>query len=230
MHSAQPRRRPVRSYVRREGRMTAAQERALQELWPRYGIELENNSIDPRSLFGREAPLMLEIGFGNGDALIQMAAAHPENDYIGMEVHRPGVGSLMLRLEQDGIENVRVIATDASEALPCFPDGSLDAAYLFFPDPWPKKRHHKRRLVQPRFVEVLTRKLKPGAVFHLATDWHDYAEQMLAVLEQQAQLENLAGRGCYAPRLVERPRTRFERRGLRLGHGVWDLAFRRRAV
>jgi tRNA (guanine-N7-)-methyltransferase len=230
MQSAQPRHRPVRSYVRREGRMTAAQERALQDLWPRYGIEPEQNSLDPCSLFGRDAPLMLEIGFGNGDALIRMAAAHPENDYIGMEVHRPGVGSLMLRLEQEGIENVRVIATDASEALPRFPDGSLDAAYLFFPDPWPKKRHHKRRLVQPRFVEVLTRKLKRGAVIHLATDWQDYAEQMLAVLEQQAQLENLAGRGCYAPRLAERPRTRFERRGLRLGHGVWDLAFRRRAL
>ncbi len=230
MHTAEPRLRPVRSYVRREGRMTAAQERALSELWPRYGVDAGDETIDPHSLFARAAPLLLEIGFGNGDALARMAAAHPDRNYLGIEVHRPGVGSLMLQLEREGIGNVRVIADDAGEVLSRLPDTSLDAVYLFFPDPWPKKRHHKRRLVQTLFVDRLWHKLRPGAVFHLATDWQDYAEQMLAVLGAHAGYHNLAGADGYTARLPERPETRFERRGLRLGHGVWDLAFRRRVA
>ena len=209
--------------------MTAAQERALSELWPKYGIEDGQEAIDPQALFGRHAPLMLEIGFGNGEALAHMAANHPGNDYLGIEVHRPGVGSLLLQLARAGTENVRVITSDASETLARLPDACLDAVYLVFPDPWPKKRHHKRRLVQPRFVDRLWHKLRPGAVFRLATDWQDYAEHMLAVLGAHPGYENLAPGGGYTVRLPERPQTRFERRGLRLGHGVWDLAFRRRA-
>jgi tRNA (guanine-N7-)-methyltransferase len=228
MNAAEAHLRPIRSFVRREGRMTAAQERALSELWPKYGVDDNRGDIDPQALFHRPAPLMLEIGFGNGEALARMAADHPENNYLGIEVHRPGVGSLLLQLDRDETANVRVIAADASETLARLPDACLDAVYLFFPDPWPKKRHHKRRLVQPQFVDRLWHKLRPGAVFHLATDWQDYAEQMLTVLRAHPGYENLAPGGDYTERLPGRPQTRFECRGLRLGHGVWDLAFRRR--
>lgn len=208
--------------------MTDAQRRALVELWPRYGIDAGDTPIDFATAFGRMAPVHLEIGFGNGDAIASMAAAHPENNYFGIEVHRPGVGGLMRRCAAERLENVRVMSSDAKEVLEKqIPANSLAAAYLFFPDPWPKKRHHKRRLVQPELVALLRERMAIGGVLRLATDWKDYAEQMLAVLSADPELENLAGAGKYAERPPERPLTRFEHRGLRLGHGVWDLAFRR---
>jgi len=218
--------RPVRSFVRREGRMTHAQRRALDELGPRYGLPHDQGVLDLDGAFGRSAPRVLEIGFGMGDALAEMAAAHPEQDYLGVEVHRPGVGSLLLKLDDLGLSNVRVLCADAVQVLKgCLADHALDAVHIFFPDPWPKKRHHKRRLVQPAFVELVRRKLKPGGRLHLATDWEDYAQHMLEVLETTAGLRNAAGPGGFAPRPDYRPLTKFERRGQRLGHGVWDLIF-----
>lgn len=208
--------------------MTAAQKRALAELYPRYGLTPGDGPIDFAAAFGRAAPVAVEIGFGNGDALARQAAAHPEIDYLGIEVHRPGVGRLLARVAAEGLANVRVVCADAKEILARHvPDDSLAAVYVLFPDPWPKKRHHKRRLVQPDFVQLVRHKLKPGGVLHLATDWEDYAQQMMAVLSQTPGLENLAGPGNYAERPTERPLTRFERRGRRLGHGVRDLCFRR---
>ncbi len=228
MKSTDPRNRPVRSFVRREGRFTEAQRRAVEMLLPKYGAPQGGGAIDFARLFGRDAPVHLEIGFGNGDALAAMASMHPENDYLGIEVHRPGVGVLLRRLESEGIANVRVISADAHAVLEQrIPDASLSAAYLFFPDPWHKKRHHKRRLVQPEFIALLHRKLKLGGTLHLATDWEDYAQQMLALLSVAEGFENVAGPGQYLPRPEARPLTRFERRGQRLGHGVRDLVFRR---
>jgi len=221
-------RRAVRSFVRREGRMTRAQHRALDELWPSYGLPHDQGVLDLDAAFGRCAPRVLEIGFGMGDALAEMAAAHPEQDYLGVEVHRPGVGSLLLKLDDLGLSNVRVSCADAVQMLrDCLADDAIDAVHIFFPDPWPKKRHHKRRLVQPAFVELLRRKLKRGGRLHLATDWEDYAQHMLEVLETTAGLRNAADPGGFAPRPDYRPLTKFERRGQRLGHGVWDLIFER---
>jgi tRNA (guanine-N7-)-methyltransferase len=219
--------RKIRSFVRREGRMTAAQQRALQELWPRYGID-SNAMIDPPALFGRNAPLTLEIGFGNGDTLLDMALASPETDFIGIEVHRPGVGRLLQALEDRHISNVRVMCDDAVEILQrCLPDHSLQRLLLFFPDPWHKKRHHKRRIVQPEFVELLARKLQPGGILHMATDWENYAEHMLEVVSASSAFRNSAGPGRYSEKPEYRPITKFELRGQRLGHGVWDLLFER---
>jgi tRNA (guanine-N7-)-methyltransferase len=222
--------RPIRSFVRREGRITPAQARALAELWPRYGIAAGDTPLDFSALFGRRAPMHVEIGFGNGVALADMAGQHPENNYLGIEVHRPGVGTLLRRLATDGLSNVRIISADATEVLARqIPDDSFSAIYLFFPDPWPKQRHHKRRLVQSDFTALAQRKLKIGGTLHLATDWTDYAEQMLAVLTNTEGLENAAGAGNYAPRPPERRLTRFEQRGQRLGHEVRDLVFQRHA-
>jgi tRNA (guanine-N7-)-methyltransferase len=222
--------RPIRSFVRREGRITVAQKRALDELLPRYGAPAGEAPLDFVALFGRRAPVHVEIGFGNGESLAAMAAAHPENNYLGIEVHRPGVGVLLRRAAAEGLANLRVLSMDAREVLERrIPDGSLAAVYLFFPDPWPKKRHHKRRLLQAEFATLVQRKLAPGGVFHLATDWQDYAEHMLAVLSQAAGFDNAAGAGGYAER-GERPVSKYERRGARLGHGVWDLVFRRTAA
>jgi tRNA (guanine-N7-)-methyltransferase len=222
------RHRAIRSFVRREGRITEAQKRALEELLPRYGIEPGEAQLDLVALFGRIAPVHLEIGFGNGEALAAMALAHPQINYLGIEVHRPGVGVLLRRLDAEGIPNVRVVCADAKEVLEQrIPDSSLNAVYVFFPDPWHKQRHHKRRLVQPEFIALLYRKLLPGGTLHLATDWEDYARQMLAVLSAAEGFENVAGQDLYAPRPEARPQTRFERRGHRLGHGVRDLVFRR---
>jgi tRNA (guanine-N7-)-methyltransferase len=219
--------RPIRSFVRREGRMTVAQRRALADLWPRYGIEAGEAPLDFAVLFGRTAPVTLEIGFGNGEALLTVAAAHPERDFIGIEVHRPGVGQLLNALAARGLSNVRVAIGDAREfLLQRVPEASLGAVHLFFPDPWPKKRHHKRRLVQPAFAELVRQRLRPGGWWHLATDWQDYAGHMLAVLEA-AGFENTAGPGRFAPDPGERPPTKFEARGRRLGHAVWDLVCRR---
>jgi tRNA (guanine-N7-)-methyltransferase len=218
--------RSVRSFVVRAGRMTVAQERAWQELWPVMGVPDADEPLDLDALFGRAAPRTLEIGFGNGESLVALAVAHPDRDYVGIEVHRPGVGHLMLRCEAEKLSNVRAVCRDAVEVLERrIADASLDEVLLYFPDPWHKKRHHKRRIVQPVFVELVARKLRPGGVFRMATDWQHYAEHMLAVAGACAALRNEAVNGDYVPRPDSRPITRFERRGHRLGHGTWDLAF-----
>jgi tRNA (guanine-N7-)-methyltransferase len=220
--------RSIRSFVIRTGRITAAQERALEALWPKYGLEL-TAPLDFVKLFGRRAPLTVEIGFGNGENLARMAAAHPERDYLGIEVHRPGVGRLLLALEEQRLNNVRVVCHDAVEVLDRhIPPGSLDEVLILFPDPWPKKRHHKRRLVQGPFLELVLQRLAPGGVLRMATDWQPYAEEMLAAARATPLLHNLAPDEGYVPRPAERLATRFEKRGTRLGHEVWDLAFRRR--
>ncbi|MEW6331987.1 MAG: tRNA (guanosine(46)-N7)-methyltransferase TrmB [Pseudomonadota bacterium] len=222
--------RTVRSYVRRESRITPAQVRALGELWPRYGIPEGTAPLDWPAEFGRVAPVVLEIGFGNGEALAAAAAAHPEDDYFGIEVHRPGAGSLLRRIETAGLSNLRVMLGDASEILAQrIPDASLSAVRLFFPDPWPKKRHHKRRLVQPEFAALVARKLAPGGYFHLATDWPAYAEHMVAVLSCTAGLVDVGGTEAFQERVAQRLATRFEQRGRRLGHEVRDLLYRRQA-
>jgi tRNA (guanine-N7-)-methyltransferase len=218
----------VRSFVIRAGRITPAQQRALDELWPRFGIEFSPGMLDVAALFGRSAPLTVEIGFGNGDNLIELAAAHPERDFLGIEVHRSGVGRVLLALESRQLHNVRLICHDAVEVLgQQIPPGSVDEILILFPDPWPKKRHHKRRLIQAPFATLAASRLVPGGVLRLATDWQPYAQQMLETLATIPQLANLASDGGFVPRPVERERTRFERRGERLGHEVWDLAFRR---
>lgn len=222
--------RPIRSFVLREGRLTQAQDRAFAELWPRLGLDWTPGTLlDPQTLFGPNAPVYLEIGFGNGETLATMAEAHPERRYLGVEVHRPGVGHLLLELDRRKLANVRVLRQDAVELLAQgLPAASLDGVYLFFPDPWPKQRHHKRRILNPAFVASLARVLRPGGTFHAATDWTPYAEQMLAVLTQAAPIfVNAAPAGGYCERPAERPETKFERRGQRLGHAVHDLVFRR---
>ena len=219
-------RRGVRSFVVRAGRMTVAQERAWRELWPAIGVPEGDGPIDLDALFGRRAPRTLEIGFGNGESLVALAAAHPERDYLGVEVHRPGIGHLMLRCEAERLTNVRAVCRDAVEVLEQrIADQSLDELLLYFPDPWHKKRHHKRRIVQPAFVELVARKLGPGGVLRMATDWQDYAGHMLAVAGACAALRNESVTGDFVPRPESRPVTKFERRGHRLGHGTWDLAF-----
>ena len=219
--------RPIRSYVLRQGRMSPAQRRALETLYPRYGVPFARAILDPRAVFGRDAALVLEIGSGMGETTVQIARTHPETDFLAIEVHAPGVGSLLRQVEAEGLANLRVIRHDALEVLECMiADDSLAGMHLFFPDPWPKKRHHKRRLVQPDFVSLAARKLACGATLHAATDWPDYAEQMLAVLSAERLLENTAAGFAATP--AHRPRTKFERRGLALGHPVFDLLFRRR--
>jgi len=220
--------RTVRSFVLRAGRMTEGQQRALEEAWPEKGLNLEDGLIDPAQVFGREAPVVLEIGFGMGDSLIEMAKDQPEKNYIGIEVHRPGVGRLLNNAELSGLSNIRVYCDDAVEVLAkCIPDGSLDTIQLFFPDPWHKKRHHKRRIVQPEFAQTLRRKLKVGGCFHMATDWENYAEHMMEVMSVAEGYSNVAGEGQYSPQPEWRPVTKFQKRGERLGHGVWDLMFER---
>ncbi|NNF52343.1 MAG: tRNA (guanosine(46)-N7)-methyltransferase TrmB [Gammaproteobacteria bacterium] len=224
-------RRPIRSFVRREGRLTPSQKRALVELWPQYGIDFAHGLLDLDQEFHRDAPgrRVLEIGFGNGAVLAQLAVSRPGDDFLGIEVHRPGVGHLLQLLKETECNNVRIIRDDAVEVLKeMLPPESLDEVLLFFPDPWPKKRHHKRRIVQPAFIELVASKLKPGGVFHLATDWQNYAEQMLELIDNASAFENVAGAGKYSERPASRPETKFERRGLRLGHEVWDLLYRKR--
>jgi len=219
--------RKIRSFVRREGRLTTGQQRALQDLWPRFGLET-TAALDLNTVFGRIAPRALEIGFGNGDVLVTMAANQPETDFIGIEVHRPGVGRLLRELEERALTNVRVIREDAVPVLEkCLADGCLDRLLLFFPDPWHKKRHHKRRIVQPAFLELLASKIKRGGILHMATDWENYAQNMLEVADHSAAFRNCAGNGNFSPRPDYRPVTKFEQRGQRLGHGVWDLLYER---
>jgi tRNA (guanine-N7-)-methyltransferase len=218
--------RPIRSYVLRQGRLTGAQQRARDELLPRFGIAWSPAPLDLDRAFGRAAPKILEIGFGMGETTARIAADNPGNDYLGIEVHTPGVGSLLKRTAELGLANVRVIQHDAVEVLErMIPPESLDGAHIFFPDPWPKKRHHKRRLIQPALAALLASRLRPGAYLHAATDWQEYAQWMLEVLSGEPRLTNTAD--GYAPRPAHRPLTKFENRGLKLGHGVWDLVFRR---
>ncbi|MEJ2407504.1 MAG: tRNA (guanosine(46)-N7)-methyltransferase TrmB [Candidatus Thiodiazotropha sp.] len=220
--------RPIRSYVLRQGRMTEAQQRAFETLWPRYGLTLDEGVLDLPALFGNDRPVTLEIGFGNGEALAQQAQRHPERNYLGVEVHSPGVGHLMIKLAQQESENARILQCDAMELLRHhLPAGSLAAVLLYFPDPWHKKRHHKRRIVRPEFAELIHRVLMPGGLLHMATDWEDYAGQMLNILSDHPGFINQAGDGQFAPRPEDRPLTKFEQRGQRLGHGVWDLLFER---
>jgi tRNA (guanine-N7-)-methyltransferase len=220
-------RRPVRSYVLRQGRVTDAQRRAREHLLPRFGIPFSREPLDLERAFGRTAPKILEIGFGMGETTADIAARHPANDYLGVEVHSPGVGALLKRIDELKLANVRVIQHDAVEVLEhMIPPASLAGVHLFFPDPWPKKRHHKRRLIQPPFVALLTSRMEPGAYVHAATDWEDYAQQIMEVLSAEPLLNNtVAG---FAQRPDGRPRTKFEGRGLKLGHKVWDVVFRRR--
>lgn len=217
------------SFVRREGRLTRGQQRALTELWSRFGIDASSATLIPEVAFGRQAPLVLEIGFGDGESLVAMAQANPDIDYLGIEVHRPGVGHILLRAEALGLRNLRVMCADAVEILEKqVSDNCLSRIQIFFPDPWPKARHHKRRLIQPLFVALLVRKLKPSGRVHIATDWKDYACHILKTLSVTHELKNVAAEGGFAPRPAYRPLTRFERRGQRLGYGVWDVIFERR--
>lgn len=218
---------PIRSYVLRQGRVSEAQRRAYNALLPVYGLSYQAAPIDFDRVFGRHAPRIVEIGFGMGEGMAQIAASRPETDFIGIEVHTPGVGSLLKQIEAHGLRNVRVVQHDAVEVLThMIAPASLAGVHIFFPDPWPKKRHHKRRLIQAGFVHLLASRLAPGGYVHVATDWEDYAQQILAVLSAESMLENAFD--AYAPRPDYRPLTRFEQRGLRLGHGVWDVIFRRK--
>jgi tRNA (guanine-N7-)-methyltransferase len=223
----EPPHRTVRSFVLRQGRVSNAQQRAWDTLFPEFGIPYVEQPLEPGAIFGRTAPLIVEIGSGMGETSAAIAKAHPENDYIAIEVHLPGVGSLLKTIAEENIANLRVIRHDAVDVLDkMIADTSLAGLHVFFPDPWPKKRHNKRRLIQPPLVALAARKLAPGAYIHLATDWEPYAEHMLEVLGAEPLLENTTA--GYAPRPAYRPQTKFEARGLRLGHGVRDLVFRRK--
>ncbi len=221
-------RRTIKSFVMRAGRMTEGQQRGLEQGWPKFGLVLEDGLRNFDELFGRSAPRTFEIGFGMGHSTLEMAGAAPDQDFIGVEVHKPGVGALLSGLVSQKLNNVRVYSCDALEVLrDCVADASLDRVLLFFPDPWHKSRHHKRRIVQPAFAELVRSKLKVGGVLHMATDWEPYAEYMLEVMNVAPGYRNLAEDGRCVPRPPERPVTKFERRGERLGHGVWDLKFQR---
>lgn len=219
---------PIRSYVRREGRMTSGQKRALYRWWSMYGVDA-TRSLDLNSLFPRPAPCIVEIGFGMGDALLAMARSRPHCNFLGIEVYRPGIGSLLRKLAALEMKNVRLICADAAMVFRSLLTlHSLEAVYILFPDPWPKKRHHKRRLVQDEFIQCLADKIRPGGRLHLATDDAGYAAHMLAVLERSPLLVNSAGAGRFSPPRTDRPQTKFETRGGRLGHHIWDLIYRRR--
>lgn len=222
--------RPIRSFVLRTGRKTPSQERAYEELWPKYGLSIASGKLDFQSLFGRNAEVVVEIGFGMGDSLVEMAMASPQQDFIGIEVHTPGVGRIMNLIEENGIGNLRVYSEDAVKVLDqCIPDTSLAKVQIFFPDPWHKKKHNKRRIVQPEFIQKLRSRLKPEGIIHLATDWQNYAEQMMEVMSAAEGFVNLAGEKNFSPKPDFRPVTKFELRGQRLGHGVWDLLFSKTA-
>ncbi|MCP3851863.1 MAG: tRNA (guanosine(46)-N7)-methyltransferase TrmB [Gammaproteobacteria bacterium] len=226
--------RAVKSYVVRSGRMTFGQEKAFSDLWSTFGIEggikgegeEKGQILDFEQLFSRKAPVVLEIGFGMGDSLIEIASKHPQNNYIGIEVHRPGVGRLLSNIGEQALTNLRVMQFDAVEVLKKqIPDNSLSAVYLFFPDPWHKTRHHKRRIVQDDFMQLIRQKLAPHGQFHMATDWEPYAKHVLKTMKQAPGFKNCASDNEYMPRPDYRPTTKFERRGERLGHGVWDILF-----
>ena len=217
---------PIRSFVLRQGRVSNAQRRAVDTQLSVYGIAYAPGELDFEQVFGRKAPTILEIGFGMGETTAQIAQAHPENNYLGIEVHTPGVGGLLKLIVENGLTNLRLVQHDAVEVLThMIAPASLAGAHIFFPDPWPKKRHHKRRLIQPGFVSLLASRLAPGAYLHSATDWQEYAEQILAVFAAEPALANTAP--GFSPRPDYRPLTKFESRGLKLGHGVWDIIFRK---
>jgi tRNA (guanine-N7-)-methyltransferase len=220
---------PIRSYVLRQGRFSPAQQRAYESLLPRFGVKYAHEFLDFPAIFGRSAPVVVEIGFGMGETTAAIAATHPGNDYLAIEVHTPGVGSLLKQMDEQGLTNIRIVPHDAAEVLrDMVPRESVDGIHIFFPDPWPKKRHHKRRLLQPAFAALAAERLKPGGYLHVATDWQDYAEQALEVLGAVPGLANTAER--FAPRPESRPLTKFERRGRNLGHGVWDLLFEKAGI
>jgi tRNA (guanine-N7-)-methyltransferase len=221
--------RRIRSFVRRDGRMTEAQRRVLVDIWPQFGLSTSKSELDFVEIFGRDAPRVLEIGFGSGHSLLEIARAHPEKDFIGIETYQPGIGTLLLGIEQHQLQNIRIFYTDAVEVLQrSIPAASLDGVQIFFPDPWPKRRHHKRRLIQPEFVNLITEKLKPKGIFHLATDWEHYARQIMLVLSQSVNLLNLAGAGDFSSRSAQRPVvTKFEQRGTTSGRLIWELQFAR---
>jgi tRNA (guanine-N7-)-methyltransferase len=227
--SEAPYQRRIRSFVLRQGRLTKGQERALQTGWPQFGIEYAAQALDLAQAFGRgDSPKILEIGFGMGDATAKIAQTLPASDFLAVEVHTPGVGGLLKLMQEGDISNIRIVQHDAVEVLQnMLADASLDGVHIFFPDPWHKKRHHKRRLIQAEFVQLLCTKLKAGAYIHVATDWQEYAEWVLEVLRTEPQLQNTAV--DYAEKPAYRPLTKFENRGLKLGHGVWDLVFKRKA-
>lgn len=218
--------RKIQSFVRREGRMTPSQTRALDELWVKYGLNLDDGLLDIDAVFGEKKPLVLEIGFGMGEGLLQYAQQEPDKHFIGIEVHRPGVGALLNNADKAGVNNLRVFKDDAIDVLTrCIPDASLSRLQLFFPDPWHKKRHHKRRIVSPGFLALVAQKLQVGGVLHMATDWANYAEHMLEVANACPLFQNLSAAHDYIARPESRPLTKFEQRGLRLGHEVFDLQF-----
>ncbi|GAB1260914.1 tRNA (guanosine(46)-N7)-methyltransferase TrmB [Aurantivibrio plasticivorans] len=218
----------IRSYVIRPGRMTEGQKSAFNRYWDSYGLSLFNGAINPETLFPHAAPLVVEVGFGNGDSLLEMACAETDKHFIGIEVHPPGVGRLINSAGKAEVSNLKVYMADAVDVMnDCIPDNSIDRFQLFFPDPWHKKKHHKRRIVQAEFCKLVWKKLKPGGVFHLATDWENYAEHMVEVFDTLPEFSNLAGAQVYSPRPDYRPITKFERRGERLGHGVWDLLYQK---
>ncbi len=218
--------RPIRSFVLRQGRVSNAQRRAHEQLLPQFGIAYSPQVVDLDLSFGRRAPKVLEIGFGMGETTASIAAANPHNDYLGIEVHTPGVGSLLKRIAELDLLNVRIIQHDAVEVLrDMIAPSAFDAVHIFFPDPWPKKRHHKRRLIQAPLISMLCSRMRPGAYLHVATDWQEYAQQILEVMQAEPMLVNTAE--GFAPRPAYRPQTKFESRGLKLGHGVWDVIFRR---
>lgn len=216
----------IRSFVLRQGRMSEAQHRFLDEMMPRVGLPFRPEPVDLAQVFGRQAPQIVEIGFGMGQATAQIAQARPDDDFVGIEVHAPGVGSLCKLIDEGGITNLRIVQHDAVEVLrDMIPEASLAGVHIYFPDPWPKKRHHKRRLVQGPFVKLIASRLAPGGYLHCATDWEEYAQQMLEVLSAEPQLANTAE--GFAPKPDYRPLTKFENRGIKLGHGVWDVVFRK---
>ncbi len=223
-----PFRRQIRSFVKREGRLTTGQARALQETCPFYGLSLNHGMQNLLALFERNANTVLEIGFGNGSSLLAMAKQEPQLNFIGIEVHRPGVGALLMGIEREQVENIRIYQEDAVEVLEhCIPDNSLYRVQLYFPDPWHKKKHHKRRILQPEFIALIQRKLKFEGIFHLATDWQNYAEYMVLVMEASEGFTNLAGAEHFAEKPAYRPTTKFEQRGQKLGHRVFDLLYQR---
>jgi tRNA (guanine-N7-)-methyltransferase len=219
--------RSIRSFVRRQGRFSPAQQRAYESLMPRFGVAFADGPLDLDRVFGRTGPKVLEIGFGMGETTAAIAKARPGDDFLAIEVHTPGVGGLLKLIEQEQLSNIRIVQHDAAEVvLRMLAPESLNGVHVFFPDPWPKKRHHKRRLLQGAFVRALAERLAPRGYLHIATDWEDYAVQILETLRAEPLLVNT--RPDYAPRPEYRPLTKFERRGLKLGHGVWDLLFARR--
>lgn len=218
--------RAIKSFVLRQGRLTSAQQTALQNHWPVYGIDFTEQPLAINELFNNNNEIIVEIGFGNGESLLQQAINQPQTNFIGIEVHSPGVGHLIHHANSEGIKNIKVIRHDAVEVLnQQIPHETLKKVQLFFPDPWHKKRHHKRRIIKPDFIQLLHKKLKTGGLFHMATDWQHYAEQMLTQMDQAEGFNNISGKGNYSKTRADRCETKFERRGLKLGHGVWDLLY-----